>query len=93
MQIFDNKKLVFFTMNERSAKISLLIIEERRSIKISACEKKKRRSQQRPIPCTIHFSNSSRSSMPPRQVLPFYEVSVRFQSLQLAIEVHAGPKL
>ena len=57
MQIFDNKKLVFFTMNERSAKISLLIIEET-EIYQNFCmqkKKKKRQSQQRPIPCTIHF--------------------------------------
>jgi hypothetical protein len=94
MQIFDNKKLVFFTMNERSAKISLLIIEERRSIKISACKKKKKKAVTAETN-TLHdsFCNSSRSSMPPRHVLHFYELSFRFQSLQLAIEVHAGPKL
>jgi hypothetical protein len=70
-------------------------LRRRRSIKISACKKKKKKKAVAAETNTLHdsFCNSSRSSMPPRQVLPFYELSFRFQSLQLAIEVHAGPKL
>jgi hypothetical protein len=43
MQIFDNKKLVFFTMNERSAKISLLIIEETEIYQNFCMQKKKKK--------------------------------------------------
>lgn len=93
MQFFDNKKLVFFTMNERSAKISLLIMEEMEIYQNFCMQKKKKKKKTVAAETnSLHDSicNSSRSSMPPHQVLPFYELSFRFQSLQLAIEVHAG---
>jgi hypothetical protein len=47
MQIFDNKKLVFFTMNERSAKISLLIIEETEIYQNFCMQKKKKKKSSR----------------------------------------------
>lgn len=44
MQFFDNKKLVFFTMNERSAKISLLIMEEMEIYQNFCMQKKKKKA-------------------------------------------------